>query len=65
MKNRTMICRTCGEVLRVSSEITHTEVSGLKHKPKQISTSDDGVYFEEGKAWFCNECWDKVNELRR
>ena len=58
-----------GHKYKVSCKICNKEFTAIKeilgHKSKksnsmQITTSSQGVYFEEGVCWFCNECWNLI-----
>lgn len=53
-------CKLCNKIINVIQE-------KLGHKSKhnksmQICTSEEGVYFSDGKAWFCNKCWKLVSK---
>ena len=57
------ICKLCKKVINIVKE-------RLGHKSKkirsmQISTSEEGVYFEDGNSWFCNKCWKLVNPEKK
>lgn len=52
-------CKLCETTIKTIKEIFGSKSKTTKSK--QIITSQEGVYFEDGKVWFCNDCWKLVN----
>ena len=52
-------CKICEKQVIVRTERIGQK-GNKKTKSKQMVTSKDGVYFSEGRAWFCNKCWELV-----
>jgi hypothetical protein len=52
-------CGVCECDIKIKKERLNTNSAGDNNF---IYTSDDGVYFEEGKAWFCFSCWNEMTK---
>ena len=53
-------CKICGKEINTRVERIATTKENQHWKTKTMCTSDEGVYFEEGICWFCNECWEEL-----
>ena len=51
--------RMC-EICRKQIEIKKEKIKTKNNSYTELSYSDDGVYFEEGNALFCNKHWQEM-----
>jgi hypothetical protein len=51
-------CEICGEKFEVNKEV----IMGKGNKRTEIYFSEEGVYFEDGKVWFCNSCFNEMTK---
>ena len=49
-------CKVCKKKIEAK-----TEYEGSHNKFSRIC-SEEGVYFQDGKCWFCNDCWKEMTE---
>lgn len=52
--NKKRFCAVCDCEINIKKERLNTNSAGDNNF---IYTSEDGVYFEEGKTWFCCSCY--------
>lgn len=51
-------CGVCGKEIEIKRE----KLSMGQSKNTEIYSSEEGVYFEDGNVWFCNDCWDYMTK---
>jgi len=56
MRKKIVNCEVCEKQLKTKVErIAHGQLN-----QRTISTSNEGVYLDEHKAWFCDSCWREL-----
>lgn len=55
-------CKICYAEIETYKEVIGTTQKNKKTKTKSITLSDEGIFFEDGGCWFCNECWKEMTE---
>ena len=53
-------CEICKRKLEIKKEKIGS--SKGKSSASTLTYSDDGVYFEDGKVWFCNKCNSEIHD---
>jgi len=57
------MCKVCKKEITVElNRMGYKQWVGKIGTRKRIITSVEGVYFDEGKVWFCNGCWEEVRK---
>jgi hypothetical protein len=60
MKKDKRKCEVCEKEIEVYKEYNLKGAKSVKSSGEWFS--DDGVYFEESKIWFCLDCWKELTK---
>ena len=58
MKIKTQKCKVCRKEIKTTKQ--RFGRGTLNYKITEFTSSDEGVYFSDSKAWFCNDCWEQI-----
>ncbi len=50
--------RKC-EICKKEIEVIQKKIGGQKENTTYLD-SDEGIYFEDGNCWFCEDCYNQV-----